>query len=305
MRSICCPGEGLHIPSYHLVHLEDFLHFTASHQGEQSIATLSDGSLVRAYRRVPVTLAERHGAALQGALYFFGGHVDQVGGYLGGYLGQSRNTYGGRAAASFTRWVVQQQRIAPIGMVLITPITPYDDAFQRVVEARAIMTLSARGLWLLNSQSAAPRAARMLSAAAIGKAEGVAVEIADIIHQQIFSGKTNPYPSPTCNTREAAIRAVLNSDRALDTTEVVDELRRTGVATEGVTWDFTVRRDLHLREKHAGGTPRVGTAQHNGRRIYWNPARFSAGAAITSYDRIHRCDTTRPRTFGDPSDGVG
>lgn len=291
------------MPSYHFVHLEDFLHITASHHGEQSTTMLSDGSLAQGFRRVPVTATERRATALPCALYFFGGHVDQ-GAYLGGYLGQSKNLYRGRAAESLTRWVVDQGRIKPTGMVLVTPMTPYSDAYQRVVEARAIMTLSARGLWLLNTNSAAPCAARTLSAVEIANAERMAVEIADVIHEWVFHGATNRYPSPAANTREAAVRVVLNADRALDTAEVVNELHRTGVATEGLTWAFTVRRDLRLREQNAGGTPRVATAHHGGRRLYWNPATLGAAAATNSYDRAHRCDPVAPRKPNDPSDAA-
>jgi hypothetical protein len=249
--------------------------------------TLTDGSLARVYPRVPVTVDDRRSAALQAAIYFFGGHVDHVGGYLGGYLGQSQNLYGGRAAESLTRWVLDQRRIRPTGMVLIAPARPYRDGYQRVIEAAAIMTLSARGLHLLNSQSAAPCAARTLSTRERTAAQAVAVQIADVIHEHVFHCATNAYPSPTGNTREAAVRVVLHAARALDTDEVVNELRRTGVASTGATWSFTVRRDLHLREKHAGGTPRVATAQHRGRRLYWNPILLTPAAALAGYDYEH------------------
>jgi hypothetical protein len=51
--------------------------------------------------------------------YFFGGRIDRLDGYLGGYLGQSGDLNGPRAATSLTRWVVTQRRIIPAGMAIL------------------------------------------------------------------------------------------------------------------------------------------------------------------------------------------
>src|SRR5690242_5580067 len=86
-----------------------------------------DGSVLSVTDAVPCTAAARRHIAVGGLLYMFGGRIDTPRGYLGGYLGQSADLDGPRAATSLTHWVVSQRRILPAGMALLRREEPYSD----------------------------------------------------------------------------------------------------------------------------------------------------------------------------------
>jgi hypothetical protein len=150
------------------------------------------------------------------------------------------------------------------------------------------MNLSARNLWLLNTHTSAGLATADLTREHVKHAQAVAAAIAEHIHAHIFNGNHNGHPSPASNNRETAVRIVLRADRALDTYEVMRAMRAIGITNHGRTWQYSIRRDLCIREAESRGTPRVFSTTHRGqRRVYWNPATLSKNAAIRGYDLAH------------------
>ncbi|MBB2988116.1 hypothetical protein [Terracoccus luteus] len=251
--------------------------------------TLPDGSSLTINDHVPTTPTDRRDAALHAQLYFYGGHIDTPTGPLGGYLGESGHLDGPRAASSLSRWVINQRRITPTGMALLTSPHPAytTSAFRKLVEARTLMNLSARNLWLLNTHTNAGLATAHLTRAHVKHAHAIATTLADHIHTEIFNSHHNGHPSPAANNREHAVRVVLHADRALDTYEVMRALRAAGITTNARTWTFTIRRDLVRREAETRSIPRVFSTTHRGRRLYWNPQTLSKNAAIAGYDLAH------------------
>jgi hypothetical protein len=253
-----------------------------------AVVTLSDGATLTIRDDVPLTAIGRRQAALSGLLYFYGGRIDRPDGYLGGYLGQSGDLDGPRSAVSLTHWVITQRRILPAGMAILRRAQPYQDDYRRFVEARAIMALSSAAMvWMLNTHTSAGQASTRLSRAEVHTGQVLATEIADTIRTHLFGGRVNPHPSPAANGREAAVRVVLWATRALDTFEVMRELRAGGLRSNGVSWDFSIRRDLALRELETRGTPRVFSCAHRNRRVFWNPITLSKAQALRGYDLAH------------------
>jgi len=252
-----------------------------------AVVSLSDGAELTISDDVPLTATGRREAALFGLLYFYGGRIDRPGGYLGGYLGQSGDLDGPRPAASLTHWVITQRRILPAAMAILRRDQPYHADYRVFVEARAIMALSASMLWMLNTHTSAGQASARLSRAEVLTGQALATEIADTIRFNLFGGLVNPHPSPAANGREAAVRAVLWATRALDTFEVMRALRAGGLSSKGVSWDFSIRRDLALRELETRGTPRVFSCAHRNRRVFWNPTTLTKAQALCGYDLAH------------------
>lgn len=249
---------------------------------------LTDGSTLTISASVPLSAAERRQAALGALLYCFAGRIDQPSGPLGAYLGQSHDLDGPRAATSLSRWVITQRRIIPAGMAILRRDDPYEDDYRRYVEARTIMRISAAGIWLLNTHTSAGLASARLSRSQVRDGQDLAEHVADAILIHLFAGQTNPHPSPASNTREAAVRVVLHANRALDTYEIMRALRASGLrSTQGRTWDFSLRRDLNIREKETRGTPRVVSCWHRNRRLFWDPIRLTKRQALRGYDRAH------------------
>lgn len=250
------------------------------------VLRLSDGARV-VVRAAPTGLVDRRTAALAGQLYVIAGHVDTADGHLGGYLGQSRDLDGARSGRSLRRWVLDQRRIHPVAMAVVRPTRPYPHDFRLFLEARTLMSMSGSGYWMLNSQYAAVTVSRRLSRRQVLAGQALAAELASILAAELFNGRRNTYPCPSGSIREAAVKVVLHADRALNTTEVCDGLRALGVTSEGVTWAYTIRRDLNLRERGTRGTPRIASARYEGTRVYWNPATRSKRDALRGYDRAH------------------
>ncbi|MGV8965362.1 MAG: hypothetical protein ACOH2F_03710 [Cellulomonas sp.] len=249
--------------------------------------TFFDSSILEISPIVPFSAAGRRAHAMSGQIYFFGGRIDRADGYLGGYLGQSGDLNGPRAATSFTRWIVSQRRILPAASALLRRDTPYDDDYRLYVEARAIMNISAAGIWLLNTHTSAGTASSRLTRTQITEGQHLATNISDAILRYVFAGRANPHPSPAANTRESAVREVLHAPRGIDTFEVLRALRAAGITSKGRTFDFTIRRDLNIREKDTRGTPRVVSTWHRGRRVFWNPLTLAKNEALRGYDLAH------------------
>ena len=251
-----------------------------------TVVSLSDGAELTISDLVPLTATGRREAALSGLLYCFAGRVDRPDGFVGGYLGQSGDLDGPRAATSLTRWVVTQRRIIPAGMAILRRDQPYRDDYRVFVEARTIMGLSSAGLWMLNTHTAAGQASSRLTRAEVSAGEALATEIADTITKHLFGGLVNAHPSPAANGRESAVRVVLWATRALDTFEVMRALHQSGLRSKGVSWDFSIRRDLALRELETRGTPRVFSCAHRNRRLFWSPT-LTKAQALRGYDLAH------------------
>jgi hypothetical protein len=252
-----------------------------------TVVSLFDGATLTISADVPLTPTGRQQAALSGLIYFYGGRIDRPSGYVGGYLGQSGDLDGGRPASSLTHWTVTQRRILPVGMALLSRDQPYRNDYRVFVEARAIMVLSASMLWMLNTHTNAGLTSKRLSRAEVFEGQVLATEIASAIRTHLFGGMANSHPSPAANGREAAVRAVLWAPRALDVFEVMRALRAGGLRSKGVSWDFSIRRDLALRELETRGTPRVFSCTHRNRRIFWNPITLTKTQALRGYDLAH------------------
>jgi hypothetical protein len=251
-----------------------------------AVVRLFDGATLTITDHVPLTATSRRQAAVSGQLYIFGGRIDRPDGYLGGYLGQSGDLNGPRAATSLTRWVVTQRRIIPAGMAILRRDAPYDDRYRRFIEARAIMSLSAGMLWLLNTHTSAGLTSAHQSRTQVIQGQALATDIADVIRANLFGGDLNPHPSPAANAREAAVRAVGHADRAVDTFEVLRAMRAAGLSSAGLSWDYTIRRDLAQRETTGRGTPRVFSCTHRARRVFWHPG-LTKAQALRGYDLAH------------------
>jgi hypothetical protein len=250
------------------------------------VLRLSDGARV-VTRTVPTDLGGRRTAALAGQIYVIAGRIDTTTGYFGGYLGQSWDLDGARCGRSLRRWVIDQHRIHPLAMAVVRPTRPYPRDYRLFLEARTLMALSGAGYWMVNNQFAAAAASRRLSRRQIATGQALAAELATVLTQQLFNGRHNTHPAPSGSIREAAVQVVLHADRALDTPEVCAGLRAASVTTTGVTWGYTIRRDLNIRERSTRGVPRVVSTLHHGTRLFWNPSLLGKRAAVGRYDAAH------------------
>jgi hypothetical protein len=251
-----------------------------------AVLSVFDGSTLTISPNAPLRAAGRRQAALSGLLYFFGGRIDSIDGFCGGYLGQSGDLDGCRAADSARNWVITQARILPAGMAILRRPQPYPADLRRFIEAKCIMGLSASHLWLLNKQSGAPAAAARLTRTQVLQGEMLAADICAAIRAHLFGGLANSHPSPASNLREAAVRTVREATRGMDTIEVMGALQAGGLRSNGVSWGYTIRRDLNLRERETRGTPRIFSCAHRSRRVFWSPA-LTKSQALAGYDLAH------------------
>lgn len=251
-----------------------------------AVLSLFDGSTLSISRDVPPRAAGRRQAALSGLIYFFGGRIDSPGGFCGGYLGQSGDLDGCRAAESATRWVITQARILPAGMALLSRAQPYPADYRRFVEAKCIMGLSSSHLWMLNTQTGAYASSSRLTRAQVLQGEMLAADISAAIRSHLFGGRANSHPSPASNLREAAVRTVMGATRGLDTAEVMGALQAGGLSSDGASWGYTIRRDLNLRERQTRGTPRIFSCTYRSRRVFWSPT-LTKAQALAGYDLAH------------------
>lgn len=236
---------------------------------------------------VPTTAAAARQHVRNGALYLHAGTIDT--GHLAGYLGLSTVLDSTRPATSLTRWAIELRKITPRRIALLRPSTPLEEDLLRLVEARTIMGLSAAGITLLNTHSGAALASARLTRGDVIVGQHLATALTRALLTGVYRGHTNPYPSPSPNAREAAVKAVLHgaTTRALDTREVLERMAAAGATTTGRTWEYSIRRDLRAREAETRGIPRIFSTIHRYRRVYWNPTALTKRAALRGYDRAH------------------
>lgn len=259
-------------------------HVTAS-------VNLHDGSQLVLSTQLPSSTAHLASAAMRGALYAIAGRIDRPTGHLGFYIGEASDLTGQRAASSYRRFVRTTGRMHPLGLALLQPNDPHSPYWQtdyrRYVEARTIMGLSALDHVLINTRTSAGKHSQRLSRQHKQSGQADARAITAALHYYLLQSQRNTHPAPASNAREYAVRAVLHVDRALDTDELVQLVRRNGHISRGVTPAFTLRRDLAIREAETAGTPRIYTTTQRGRVLYWNPA-------IRKRDAIARYNQANP-----------
>lgn len=233
----------------------------------------------------PLTAGQRWRTVLDGHLYLIAGWSAQHH-MRAGYFGQSAAVSPGRPYDSMTQWTRAEQRIDARRIALVRFHDPVDPGLLRLIESRTLMALSAARLLLLNRHTSAGIAGSRLNRAQRLAGIAYAQTLTQHLIDHALDGRTNPTPPPAANSREAAIHVVHQANRALDTWEVCERLLANGWVTHGRTPDFTVRRDLRVRERETPGPPRVYTTTHRNRRVYWHPA-ISKAAALLGYDQAH------------------
>ena len=233
----------------------------------------------------PLTAGERWHTVLDAQLYLIAGY-DPTTGHVTGYFGQSTAINPGRPYDSLTHWTIQERRFVARRVGLVTFQRPPTPGQVRLIESRTLMSLSAAGIHLLNTQTSAGLASARLTRAERIQALRYADTLAEALHKHVLEGRANTSLLPAPNTREASVRVVLAATRALNTDEVCDQLIANGWQTTGRTFPYSVRRDLRARERETCGTPRVFTTIHRHRRVYWSPA-IGKTAALAAYDAAH------------------
>lgn len=229
-----------------------------------------------------LTAGQRWRSVLDGHLYLIAGWSVEHN-MRAGYFGQSAAIQPGRPLDSMTRWTRVERRIEPRRIALVRFQQPITSTLLRLIEARTLMALSAARLLLLNTHTSAGTAGSRIARDQRIAGIAYATALHDALVHHVLDGRTNGAPPPAANSREAAVHVVLSADRALDTWEVRDRLIATGWVSRGRTPDFTIRRDLCIRERETPGTPRVFSTTHRNRRVYWNPA-LGKTRALAGYD---------------------
>ena len=253
---------------------------------------LPDGAHIEIIGSVPVDAAGLRMAVRDATLYCHAGRLDHPDGYLSAYVGLSCALQSGRAAASFTNWVIAQRRITAVaGLALLRRNRPYDPNQLRYIEASVQRLLSSSNdlgmIALTNTQTAAPAAAARLTRAQVLEGQAVADATAHAIWEHLFDKRCNPWPAPAPNTREMAVRVVqrigTTQRRAADLADVVHGLRATGHPSTAQRLELSVRRDLGQREP-SRGRPRILSIQHRDNRVYFPPG-VPRREALANYDR--------------------
>lgn len=242
----------------------------------------------------PMTAGERWRNVLDANLYFIAGY-DIDSGHIVGYFGQSSALKAGRPYTSMTHWIAQERRFVARRIALVRFTKPPTSRQLRLIESRVIMALSAAGIHLYNRHTSAGLAASKLSRSQRVDALRYAEDLFNAIDRFVIEGRRNSSLLPAPNTREAAVRVLLRARRALSTNEVCQLLLETGWETTGSTFDRSVRRDLHDRERKTPGTPRVFTMLHRDHRVYWPPT-ITKAQALAGYDVAHPRPRARTRT---------
>jgi hypothetical protein len=207
---------------------------------------------------------------------------------LGGYFGESGSLSGMRPAESFRHWHLTQQHLDAFAAVHVRSEPRFDhDDYRRLIEAHVIRALSYADLYMLNTHSSCPEAARRLGRADVMRALDVADGISTAVLEYVFHGLSNSHPAPASNNRELAVRILRHADRAMNTGEVVRAMRAAGAVMTGRTLGFTVRRDLIQRERESRGRPRAFVTWHEGRRLYY-PPHLSRSIAVSRYVAAQR-----------------
>lgn len=243
---------------------------------------------------VPTDAAGRRLAVENAVLYgILGVRTDvRVPNVIGGYIGKSEALTSTRANRSYTQWVLTQKAFTPTGMgLLFTENRNQPPDFLTVVESRVIQRLSSdMGMVALtNTHTSAERAAARLGTADLTAAVDLADEVAYNLWVHVLHCRTNAWPAPASNSREAAVRIVMRASnlerRALDTFEVLKRLNENGYPSNGKTRWRSVLRDLRTRERDSL-CPRVFAVNHRGRVLYRYHT-LTEGEAIRGYDQAH------------------
>ena len=264
--------------------------------------TLGDGSILNFLSNVPFDAALRREAVHGSALYaFVGPRLDLApaadGPFIGGYVGKS-DALAGRAGISWGYWVHAQRAIAPVGMILLQRSEPYDPDQLSVTEARVIARLATDmgSLALTNTHSSAESAAARLHPRDLAAAVELGDTIAHRIWKHALGHRTNPWPAPAPNLREAAIRIVQRASklerRGIDLLELCTRLETNGYPSNGRTRWRSVRRDVADREQRTGA-PRAHAVGHRDRVIFYATT-LTETQALRGYDKAH----PRPRSKG-------
>lgn len=261
--------------------IEWFTTHALPHGSELSVAAVNG----------PLNAEQRWRTIISGHLYLIAGWHPQHN-IRAGYFGQSSAIAPGRTFDSLTHWTIAQRAFIPRLIALLRFQDAPDPDTLRLIESRVIMRLSAAGLYLTNTHTSAGKAGSRLIRPQRLLALHYANALTDALSAHVLTSThahRNIALAP--NSREAAVQAVLQSDRAIDTREVYAKLTQAGWTTNGRTPEFTLRRDLNIRERETPGTPRVFTTTHRHRRVYWNPA-IPKALALQGYDRTHPRPTT-------------
>lgn len=207
-----------------------------------------------------------------------------------GYVGITEAHTSGRPWASLTHWV---RNAAALDLNAIALVTLHDQDpdpdVLRVLECAVVRRLNV-SVFMLNTVTAAPTAARALGPAAHTHAAH-GLFLATVLRRHLLHGSANPLLSPASTLRETAVRVVLAADRALDTGDVLTRVNALlGDATyAGLSVGSTIRRDLTVREAgHNAGQPRIRSTHVAGRCLYY-PAQLPRDTAVARYlARHHR-----------------
>lgn len=259
-----------------------------SQDQSRRVIPLTDGARLTITGIVPSDVAQRRTAVAGAQLYVFGGLLcapyQPRTNVLAGYVGISAALY--RADASYRRWVIMQRRLFPTGMALLHNEATYPRDLLRWIEARTIQNLSAlHNITTLNTQSAANLAGARLQRRQLISAMELSDELTGHLHQQLFRGRANPPGAPAGNSREAAIRVIRASDRALDISDLSQRLTAARWHPDASTPGRSIRRDVTQRLDR--GQPHVHVAWHRGQRVWFHPG-------LTKHEAINRYDRAKP-----------
>lgn len=256
---------------------------------------LYDGGVLQVVPQPPFQAALRRAAVDGSTLYaFVGPRIDITptaqGPYFGGYVGKSE-ALAGRAGTSWRYWVLAQRAFDPTAMILLHRSERYDPNELSVTEARVIARLATDmgSLALTNTHSSAETAAARLNRSRLTAAVQLGDTIAHLIWKHALGCRTNPWPAPAPNLREAAIRIVQRASghehRGIDLMELCARLEANGYPSNGRTRWRSVRRDVADREARTGA-PRAHAVPHRGRVIF-HATTLAVEEALAGYDAAH------------------
>lgn len=232
--------------------------------------TLGDGWTVTTTDDVPEAPALRRQIVEGSQLYCVAGQLAEPAAHLAAYAGMSGALKTTRAATSYGNWVEAQAALhSPrLAMVHRDRLTAPDQL--RFIEARLIQGLGTGPgtIVMLNTHTSAQVCANRLDRIQVLSGQAIAGLLVDLIWRELFGYCSNPWPVPASNTREQAVRIIQRAGRAVNTEEIVAELRRIGHPTVGRTLDYSVRRDLRIREP-LRGTPRVVWQWRRRGPVFW------------------------------------
>jgi hypothetical protein len=262
---------------------------------------MPDGSRLHLLSQVPVDAADRRLLTRHSVLYgILGVRVDlPEPGILGGYVGKTASLHTARADTSYTHWVIANKAIRPTGMVLLRAPHTYHPDLLSLIESRVLARLSTDlgMLALTNTHTSAETAVRRLAASDLTAGISLADQIAYTIWARVLHHRSNPWPAPAPNAREAANRIVMiasNQDRMpLTLRQIVERLDHSGHPSLGKTRWRSVLRDMCRREQDTGFA-RVHAFTHRG-RILFRYETLTETEAIRNYEHAHQRRAPRPR----------